>query len=666
MTGGTRRDEARFRREFLAEAEGLLDQAAEVFARLRAAPEDPSPEDVNALFRSVHSLKGVAGMVGLSGITSLAHDLEGALDRLRMGRLALDPATLDALEASLCALGPLVARVAAGEKDPEADPSLARVLQPDARAGDPAAGGAPAPAEALPPDLDGMLTDYERHRVAENQRKGHGLALFTLDLPLETFDVSLRAGMETLRRSGELIGTFPGSGADPARMSFRLLSGLPRGTDLERLAAEAGAAGVVPLGTPAPAPRPEERPAPVADSPAAGVGGTVRVPLEKIGALLDLAGELARSRWALKRSLEAALQASSDRQARYEVQKAFGELDRGITALGRAALATRLVPVSQLTGRLSRAVSSLASRSRKEARFELVGGDTEVDKVIADELADPLLHLVRNAVDHGIEAPEARVEAGKPPEGQVRLEVTARGRDVVFLLSDDGRGIEPGRVVATARRAGLLSPADPDPRDPLELLFLPGFSTAGAVSEVSGRGVGLDVVRSAMSALKGDVAVRSEPGKGTTFEVVVPMTLVLVESLLVRSGGFFFAVPSSGVRRAMRSDAGRFQLVDGRPVVADEEAPLPLVPLTRLLGLPEEAEPPGTVVVAEQGSRRIGILVTGIEGIEDVIVKPIADEIPRAPEVTGAAELPGGGLALALDTGRLLERALRLEAGGSA
>lgn len=665
MTGGTRRDEARFRREFLAEAEGLLDQAAEVFARLRSAPDDPSPEDVNALFRSVHSLKGVAGMVGLSGVTSLAHGLEGALDRLRMGKLALDPATLDALEASLGALGPLVARVAAGEKDPEADPSLSRALQSDARSGDAGPGAAPETAEALPPDLGGMLTDYERHRVAENQRKGHCLALFTLDLPLETFDVSLRAGMETLRRKGELIGTFPGPGADPARMSFRLLSGLPKGTDLERLAAEAGAVGVALLGSPAPVP-PQERPAPVAASPAAGVGGTVRVPLEKIGALLDLAGELARSRWALKRSLEAALQASTDRQARYEVQKAFGELDRGITALGRAALATRLVPVSQLTGRLSRAVSSLASRSRKEVRFELVGGDTEVDKVLADELADPLLHLVRNAVDHGIEAPEARAEAGKPREGLVRLEVTARGRDVVFLLSDDGRGIEPARVVATARRAGLLSPADPDPREPLELLFLPGFSTAGAVSEVSGRGVGLDVVRSAMSALKGDVAVRSEPGKGTTFEVVVPMTLVLVESLLVRSGGFFFAVPSSGVRRALRSDASRVQLVDGRPVVADEEAPLPLVPLTRLLGLPEEPEPPGTVVVAEQGSRRIGILVSGIEGIEDVIVKPIADEIPRAPEVTGAAELPGGGLALALDTGRLLDRALRAEPGGAA
>ena len=662
MSGGTRRDEARFRREFLAEAEGLLDQAADVFTRLRASADDPSPEDVNSLFRSVHSLKGVAGMVGLTGVTSLAHDLEGALDRGRMGKLALDPRPLDGLAAALHARGPLGGRVAAGETNPEADPAVGESLA-FARAGRSSRGTAPA-ATALPDELDGMLTDYERHRLSENERKGLRVALFTLDLPLETFDVTLRAGMETLRRVGELIGTFPGPGTDPSRMTFRLLAGLPGSVDLKAIADEAGAGSVEPLASRPIVRLPEERPAVAAVGPAAGVGGTVRVPLEKIGTLLDLAGELARSRWALKRSLEAALATSADRQARYEVQKAFGELDRGITSLGRAALATRLVPVSQLTGRLSRAVSSLAPKVGKEVRFDLLGGETEVDKVLADELADPLLHLVRNAVDHGIEAPEARLAAGKPREGQVRLEVTARGRDVVFLLSDDGCGIDPASVVATARRVGLLETTDPDPRDPLELLFLPGFSTAGVVSEVSGRGVGLDVVRSTMAALKGSVSVRSEPGKGTTFEVVVPMTLVLVESLLVRSGGFFFAVPSSGVRRALRADGSRILVVDGRPVVADEDLPLPLVPLTRLLGLPEEEEPPGTIVVAEQGSRRVGILVSGIEGIEDVIVKPIADEIPRAPEVTGAAELPGGGLALALDTGRLLDRALRVEAGG--
>lgn len=670
MTAGSRREEARYRREFLAEAEGLLEQAAEGLASLRERAADPPPDVVNGLFRAFHSLKGLAAMVGLTGASTLAHEVEALLDGVRMGRLAPDEPLLGLLQSGLDGLAALTSRVASGEGDPAPGPELVdgmRRAREPRPAAPPAAGGA-----GLPAELESMLTDYERHRLAENVRRGRRIVLLTLELPLETFDSGLRSAMEAVRGRGELIGTFPGGGKDPARMTFRLLAGLESPVDEAALAASAGAgkverlqpasfpAAVPPRAVPAQAVGPETG-APLSQR---SLGGTVRVPLEKIGTLIDLAGELALSRWALKRSLDRALASSTDRPARFDVQKAFSELDRGITALGRAALATRLVPIDQLAGRLARTVASLGPSLGKEVALSVVGGETEADKILADALADPLLHLVRNAVDHGIETPAERVAAGKPRAGQVVLEAAARGRDIVFRLSDDGRGIDPASIVAAARERGLLGAADPDPADPLELLFRPGFSTASSVSETSGRGVGLDVVRTNLAALKGSVSVSSTPGEGTTFEVVVPMTLVLVESLLVRSGGLFFAVPASGVRRAFRAEPALVETVDGVPVVPDDGSPLPLFALARLLDIPEEGEAPLTVVVAEQGALRAGLLVSSIEGIEDVIVKPLPSEIPRAAEITGAAELPGGGLALVLDTGMLLNRAVAATPGG--
>lgn len=671
MTAGSRREEARYRREFLAEAEGLLEQAAEGLAGLRERAVDPPPDVVNGLFRAFHSLKGLASMVGLTGASSLAHEVEALLDGVRMGRLAPDEPLLGLLQSGLDALGSLTARVARGEEDPPADPELADGLR-RAREPRPAAPPAGEGAAGLPPELEAMLTDYERHRLGENVRRGRRVVVLTLDLALETFDTGLRSAMEAVRRGGELIGTFPGGGSDPARMTFRLLAGLDEPADPAALAAGAGASRVErlePAGPPGvaasrTAPAPPAPPDAGAPPGAHSVGGTVRVPLEKIGTLIDLAGELALSRWALKRSLDRALASSTDRQARFDVQKAFSELDRGITALGRAALATRLVPVEQLAGRLGRTVASLGPRLGKEVELSVVGGETEADKILADALSDPLLHLVRNAVDHGVETPAERIAAGKPRAGRIVLTAAARGRDIVFHLSDDGRGIDPERIVAAARARGLLGPAEPDPAEPLDLLFRPGFSTAENVSETSGRGVGLDVVRTNLAALKGTVSVSSRKGEGTSFEVVVPMTLVLVESLLVRSGGLFFAVPASGVRRAFRAEPSQVETVDGVPVVPDDGTPLPLVALSRLLDIPEEGEPPLTVVVAEQGTLRAGLLVSAIEGIEDVIVKPLPGEIPRAAEITGAAELPGGGLALVLDTGVLLSRALTAAPGG--
>ncbi len=708
------RDAERARREFVAEGERLLDQAFEAILALAAEigeKGEAPPETLNALFRAVHSLKGLAGMLGEDAVAALSHELESLLDGFRLGLVEISPENLALSRQALTALRETVAGVdAAGETLGDSDevPSgsseghhpLLRELRTAASAREPIGsspeGADDASSSGLDPALDSLLSDYERHRLREGRRRGRAIALLTIEVPYEEIEIGLKRAMDAVAKTGELIGTFPAATAsDPSRMGFRLLAAVAKDADLSALARDCGATatsmerldgegdgrnrpgdaksdpkslaaalGIATASGSGPLPSPPARATPRVAS------ATVRVSLEKINHLIDVAGELAMARWTLRRPLEEALAASSNKVARFAAQRAFAEIDRAATALSRAALATRLVPVSQITSRLQNFVRATAASLGKEVELTVHGSETELDKVLADELAEPVMHLVRNALDHGIETPSERLAAGKPARGAIALAVRARGREVVLTLSDDGRGIEPAAIVERAREKGLLGPGEAPPLDPLTLIFRPGFSTAREVSSLSGRGVGLDVVRANLASSKGSVTVHSLPGKGTTFEVVVPSTLVLVESLLVRAGGLSFALPTSGIARTFRADPSRVEFLDGRRVISDEGRPLPLEELTRLLGIdsprpaPEPAERPEIVLVAEQGLRRAGLLVSATEGIQDLIVKSLSDSIPRAREITGATELAGGELALTLDPALLVESVLQTTAVG--
>lgn len=647
-----------FGKEFLAEAENLLEEAGSAAEALEDDGDDPNPARLNALFRAVHSLKGVAAMVGYDGIAEAAHDLEALLDGLRMGRVGATPAIRRTVREGVSALAALVERVAAGEEAPVLASPLRLRIEAAAAEAAPRAGG---PAAPLPPELEGSLSDYERHRVSEAVRRGKAVVAIDLDLGFDDFDTALRSAMGAASAEGELIGTFPGTASDPSRMAFRLLTALPATADPGDLARRCAASGFAVLSAgeaPPPAGPPAAAPEAPGDALPQLARGTVRVPLEKVAALVDLAGELSLVRGALGRALGKALAGAPDRSARYEAQRAFSQLDRLVGSLGPTALALRLVPVETLTARLARAFARTASALGKEADFIVHGVETEVDKVLADELADPLLHILRNALDHGIEPPEARLAAGKPRRGRVSMTVAPRGREVVLAFSDDGRGIDGGAVVRRARETGLLRPGEADPRDPFSLLFRPGFSTAEVVSEFSGRGVGLDVVKENLARLGGRVSVRSTPGAATTFEVVVPMTLVLLESLVVRVGELRFAVPGENVLRTIEARPEDVEIVDGTPCLREGGRALPIVRLDELFGLSGARRAPGSepVVVAEDGERAAAFVVDAVEGVWDLLVKPLADSVPRPREICGAAEVPGGEVALALDTGALLAR----------
>jgi len=647
MTHGSGREETRLRRDFVAEAQEILERAAETLAVL--VPGDPHPEALNRLFRGIHSLKGLAGMVGLPAYAAGAHDLEDLLDEIRMGRVPLDAGSLATLGVGLRALGEGARLVAGGAANPEIDAGARERLR--AAAAPRAGTGQASPALSIPEELDRLFTEYERHRLEECVRKGSRVLLVPLELDFDTFDQTLRAGMAAAGVLGELVGTFPGESSSADRMSFRLLVAAPPSIPGAEVAARCGGTSWVPLYDPPvkAEPQVEEGPSQASSS--------VRVGLEKIDALLDLAGELALARGALRNALARLFAAPDDRRARIDAQRAFAQLDRSVSGLSGAALATRLIPVDQITARLARAARSIATAQGKEISFEVVGGETEIDKVVADALADALLHVVRNAVDHGIEPPAERERAGKPRAGRLVVTAETRGREVLLRMTDDGRGIDAGAVLGRARERGVLKASDPDPARPLELIFRPGFSTAAAVSEVSGRGVGLDVVRSTLASLKGRVEVRTDVGAGSTFDVVVPMTLAVVEALLVRSGGRLFAFPSASVAFTYLVEPGS-PAAGGTDPTNDGRESIPIVGLDALLGLAQDTEVGRrAVVVAEEGSHRVGFLVSRIEGLEDLVFRPLAPEIPRHPVITGTAEIAGGDLALTLDTGLLVSGA---------
>jgi two-component system chemotaxis sensor kinase CheA len=338
---------------------------------------------------------------------------------------------------------------------------------------------------------------------------------------------------------------------------------------------------------------------------------------------------------------------------------AYRELTHGLTGLREQALRARMVAVATITDPLRRAVRDLSRTLGKRVRWEVRGGDTELDRSVLQQLADPLLHAVRNAVDHGIEHPDERLAAGKPAEGAVRLEAAQVGPEVVLTVTDDGRGVDLARVREEVGRRGTGVAGLRD-EDLLLEVFRPGFSTAGTVSGVSGRGVGLDAVRAAVEAVRGRVTLRSGPGEGTELRIVVPITLAVLSCLLVEAGGQRFALPMPSVVRALAA-GGALVAAAGRPVLLVGDGAVPASGLGRTLWGSEHADGGGgdgvAVVVGDSRGRRHAFVVDRLVGQRDVVVKGLPPLLPPSDLLAGAAVEPDGTILLVLDVTGLVERA---------
>jgi two-component system, chemotaxis family, sensor kinase CheA len=685
--------------DFVSEAQETIDALAKGLMRLEGAGADPEPEILNSVFRAAHSLKGLSSMFGVERLAGLAHALEDALDDVRMGRRTLDAGALDLLLETPEVFSRIISEEASGA--PHQTRDAAARLTERLRAAEQAG---PAPVEdplstlALGPDIRRLLTEYEEHRLGAALRKGLALFRVRVAFELSAFDQDLAALSARLKDLGEVISTLPSADMkDPATIAFELLlaTSAPRTSVVAEVGPHAAVDQVAVLapGAPgaavaragparrAPLPRPPEVDAPPLQEPPTAAAlalspvpeplvepdaGTlrsasqaVRVDIRKLDRLMNVVGELVLVKSSLQSLSERFKAEGIEPGLAAELHQVSRGLERRLGELQGGILEVRMVPLDQVFDKLTRLVRKLAREVEKEVELEVSGGEVELDKLIVEDLSDPLMHLVRNAIDHAIETPEVRERKGKPRAGHIRLSAVQRGHHVRLSVSDDGNGIDDDRIREVAVARGLASPESVKAlsrREVMNLIFVPGFSTARQVTSLSGRGVGLDVVKNNIAALSGIIDLQSERGVGTTFELTLPITLAIIRALVVKASGRTYAVPLNSVLEIIEVGAADIRTVSTREAITLRGSTLPLTRLGRFFGTQELAPPdPLFVVVTGLAQERLGLAVDELLGQQDIVVKPLGSLLAGVRGIAGATDLGQRNTVLVLDMGAIIE-----------
>jgi two-component system, chemotaxis family, sensor kinase CheA len=617
---------------------------------LLALERDPhSREAVEGLFRAVHTVKGMSATMGYRAVADLAHEMENLLDGLQRGRTLAHPELVDALFSAADALERAI-EVAVEDGDDEADvgPAIARLRALTGEAED----EAPAASDAAPALDDAGDPDADAMRVR-----------LTIDPASALPGVRAFMAVRAARELGEVTGMEPSEAALQEEgfggtVRFVLRTGATA-AEVEAALRACGEVAEVQVAeglvdAPA-APAPGEEGAAAGTARAAGRSRNVRVDLRRLDALIDGVGELGIVRDRMKRLAPAA--------AGPELAEAVDQAARLIGELQDEIMQARMAPVWQVFDRFPRLVRDAARLLGKRVDFVIEGKEIELDRVMLDEIGDPLVHLLRNALDHGIEPPAERRAAGKPETGTLRLSAARERSRIVIRVEDDGRGIQRGKVVARAVEAGLVSAAEAKAMEDDEVVRLitrPGFSTADSVTDVSGRGVGLDVVATRVRSLGGMLEIESPAGEGTTMTIQLPQTLAIVRALLVRQSGETYALPLTHVGETVQLLPEEVGAVKGRPVAYLRDEVIPLHSLRTLLGTngtaPAAKRP---AVVLEVGEQRVGLEVDQLLGQQEIVVKAFDATADTLRYFSGATILSDGRPALILDAGSLLAAAGR-------
>lgn len=635
------------------------------------------------VFRSAHSVKGAAGIAGITAMEQLAHQLENLLDQIRSGARPVTPGAVDAMLQAVDCLRRMTDALDQGLPLPEPPAGVLEALRAggDQAPGD---GGGPeataAPAGALPQDLPEGWTHLVRVHIDEAS-----------PLPAAR---ALQAFLEAQRHARILWSDPPedaletGQGdrslvlaveASDAGVLERALRSVPEvvGVQVEARpsAVDQGAgrapAAAAPAGTTAgPAAEAADAAQP-AGAPA--VDRSVRVDVSLLDELMNLVGELVVDRGQLDDIAEILRAERHSHEVAARLTQVTERIGRVTAALQSTVLRARMLPVERIFSKFPRLVRDVSRQLGKKVELIITGEDTELDRRVLQQIGDPLMHLIRNALDHGLETPEERQQAGKPPVGRLHLSAHHANNRVIITVADDGRGIDARRVVAKAVDRGLVSPQRAQELTETEiyqLLFMPGFSTAESVSNLSGRGVGLDVVRRNIEGLGGQVSVQSAPGQGTTFSLSLPLTLATIRALLVEAGGQVVALPLDAVTEAVRVRADQIETLRQQPVVQVRGHVVPLYALETYLN-PSAARRGATlgddiiVVLVPLGSRYVGIVVDRIVGDREIVVKGLGKALGQIQGLTGATILGDGTVAVIIDPAAVVA-ALRAEAAGAA
>ncbi len=674
-------------RDFLAEAEDILEELSSQLADLADMAEKDTwdPDLINAIFRGAHSLKGLAGMFGFSLIAEVAHNTENLLDCLRMGKVPLTPSVVDLLFRSSEFLTTLLRAASEGTTEQYKEDahshaeSIAACLAPPE--------SAPAPAAAplqLPDAMVGALTEYEDHRLKENITKGKNILVVHASFELSTFDVGLSQVTDMLKAQGEVISTLPSVGENmETHIDFDLLVGTAKSEGDIRALLEGHEATVTSAGGGAQVPPPAAASVVVAKSPektsetalpatipatqpamappsqasedavsAKSMSRTVRVDIGKLDELMNIVGELVLAHSSIA-TIANRMRADGFSMLAMDLSKAAKALDRRLTDLQTGVMDIRMIPVGQLYEKMSRIVRKIAREQGKKIELKMYGADTELDKLIVEDIADPLMHIIRNAIDHGIESTERRVAAGKDEKGTVRLSSYQKGNHVVIEVEDDGAGINIDKIKQKALSKGLVRDVSSmTDKEALDLIFLPGFSTADAITDVSGRGVGMDVVRNNIAAVSGMVDIETWAGYGSRFTIILPITLAIIKALIITCAGRTYALPITSVVESLLLTPADIRTVERREIIDLRSTTLPLLRLEKFLGFERVDSPPEQyVVVVGSAEKRLGIVVDDLLGQQDIVIKPLGEPLKSIRGISGAADLGDQRTILVLDAG---------------
>ncbi len=656
---------------YFEECAELLDVAYGQLAAIAEARADA--ETIHAIFRAIHSIKGGGGAFGFDRLVAFAHRLETVLDLLRDGRLALAPQIGTLLLRSTDMLSDLVAGARSGE-EPEAglEAELRHALQ-NLEAGADGSAGAVAATSAAPAPPAGASAPC-RYRIGFSP---HGNLFRSANEPLLILRELRRLG--TLEVSADVSRLPELALLDPDEAylawTLRLETTAPLeaieevfefvvddcalSIEAEERADVLQAASALPEQD-ARATPPEPEPSRAATPPAAlqAPSPSIRVDVDKVDRLVNLVGELV-----INQAMLVQLGSYLPPELGSFLITGFGTMSQHLRELQESVMAIRAQPVRSVFSRMPRLVRELSAQLGKDVKLVLTGEATEIDKTVIEQLADPLTHLLRNALDHGIEPPDAREAAGKPRQGTIHLGAEHRGGRIAIEISDDGAGISRARVLAKARARGLVA-ADAvlTDEDVDQLIFLPGFSTAETVTDVSGRGVGMDVVKRNIQALGGRIAVESRTGHGSRFLLSLPLTLAILDGMAVAVGPETYIIPLTNIMESLRPKPDSIHAVVGRgDVLAIRGQYVPLTYLHRRFQVPRAVTDPcqGIVVIVEsEGTARVGLVVDELLGQLQVVVKSLEANYGPVPGVGGATILGDGRVALILDVSRLDDRKL--------
>ncbi len=634
--------------EFLVEASEILENLDQDLVDLENNPEDK--ELLNKIFRGMHTLKGGAGFLNLTTIVEIAHRIEDIFNKLRNDELKLTPEVMDVILEGIDQLKVSLEML----KENSELPDLSEV-------------------ELLLKKLDSIL----KGRVL-NQETPEGSS----DSQTEEGDIEFVDGISDALK--ELIKEHPGKDLSqileeiillpPDKRPMEVIPEIEKlieeGKDVkdlikkkspEKAEKEASAQSQSQL-----QPQPQSQPQAQKTSTPSSTQSkkaktekksseTIRVDVERVENLMNLVGEIVLDRNRILR-VTAEVEKECKSEAVEQLVEAVTSLDRTVSDLQVAVMKLRMQPIKKIFSKFPRLVRDLARKLNKKVQLIIEGEDTELDRSILDKLEDPLIHLVRNALDHGIEPPEERIAKGKPEVGTVRLFAYHEGDHIIVGIQDDGRGIDPEKVKKKALEKGLITPeqaAQMSDKEAYELIFMPGFSTAEKVSDVSGRGVGMDVVASTIHSLRGSIEIESELGKGTTIILKLPLTVAIIRTLMIGVNGQVYAVPLHSVIEVVRYDETLVKDVGKFKSFMLREEVLPLFSLNELLELPDKDQK-HFVVIVKVGERYIAVSIENLLGEEEIVIKSLGELLADIPGIAGATIAGDGRVVLILDLNSLL------------